>query len=454
MNFQIKIKYLYVLSGLIMALLLLLMPGTNTLLVNSILTVCMLFCIFDAFFKKMYLFFLFEVLTTELLAVMLIRSLVLHLSEDSWRVTYNIDDVSNISLRYIAMSLAIIGIVQILGMIMPNKNKATFSFSHSQNLKINNFNPILLFFNGFAVLFLAYFILKAQVFSTRNYAETIDTTFLPIFIMMISVYLFLFKDLLKNIKRNNLISLTTWIVSGCYILVFLIMAFKGYRFLLVQIGTLSFFMYVLNKRRVSIKSVCKLGIIGLVFYVVLILIKTQYLDGQNSNSLLFGHERNIFFSLNAVINNSFSAETNTYLSTLLNLLPKVITGNEHLNVSGIIMQYINPTAYYQTGVTVGAFYLTEAYISFGKVGIFIVSLVISIILLILERMKTKNISPIYVYIYIFIGAQMFNIVYYGSLNYTKQIIYFIIMLLLLRMGRVILFEQKNKVHDQVLKNGQ
>lgn len=57
MNFQIKIKYLYVLSGLIMTLLLFLIPGTNTLLVNSILTVCMLFCIFDAFFKKMYLFF-------------------------------------------------------------------------------------------------------------------------------------------------------------------------------------------------------------------------------------------------------------------------------------------------------------------------------------------------------------------------------------------------------------
>nr|WP_280160498.1 hypothetical protein [Priestia megaterium]MDH3143671.1 hypothetical protein [Priestia megaterium] len=126
----------------------------------------------------------------------------MHLNEDSWRFTYNIDDVSSISLRYIAMSLAIIGIVQILGMIIPNKNKATFNFSHSQNLKINNFNPILLFFNAFAVLFLAYFILKAQVFSTRNYAETIDTTFLPIFIMMISVYLFFVQGFIGKYKKK------------------------------------------------------------------------------------------------------------------------------------------------------------------------------------------------------------------------------------------------------------
>ncbi len=436
MNMNIRKKMLPVLLGLMVILILAFtINKSNILIFSAILLICILPCIIEAFFNRLYLYFLFEIFIAELYVVMVIRSVVLKASEESWRASYNIESMNLVSLKYLVISLSVIGIVQILGSTNIKKTKMIFP-------KVKTNNAMLTCFNIFSIIFLALFIVKSEVLSLRNYADTIDTTYIPIFIMILCTYLCMFWDLLTTKCKYRISEISTTLVIILYLLIFFVLVVKGYRFLLVQIGILLFLLYVQKKTKISYKTLVLIGFIGMCFYILLVFIKSRYLGLDQAKSLMFGHERNLFFSLNAIISkvSKLGSGDNTYISTLSNLLPKTITHSDHLNVSGIIMQYINPSSYTTTGVTVGAFYLTEAYLSFGVMGVLLVSIVIAAIILMIEKIRNKRNNSLFCYFYIFVGAQMFNVVYYGSLNYVKQIVYFVIMIKMLKFTKVIVFD--------------
>lgn len=422
------------------SLLTFILDETNIVFISILLTVVSLYALVDAYLKKWYLVLIFEFLIFELFIVMFVRNVIFGFSENSWRANYHFLDLNTESFKSIIISLLIIFIVHFL-FGYNYRNKENLFSGRKSFPEINEQNSFLLIFNVFSLALLALFIVEGNILSMRNYAQTINTTYLPIFIMLFSMYLMMFFGSTKQLKVLNITSLVTFLYS----IVFLYLILNGYRFLLVQIFTLIVLIYLKKKSVNSIKTALFLVIVGVGFYTILIYMKSAYLGNVEINNLLFGHERNLFYSLNAIQSNPYLFESNTYISTIQNLLPKALTGNDHLNVSATIMTLVNPSVYYSTGVTIGAFYLTEAFLSFGESGIFISSIGLVMFFLIVEN-KFKN-HPALEYMYLFIGSQIFNFVYYGSLNYVKQILYFSILLFVLIVLKVLVFEK----NDIILK---
>lgn len=72
------------------------------------------------------------------------------------------------------------------------------------------------------------------------------------------------------------------------------------------------------------------------------------------------------------------------------MLPKSLTGSTDLNTGGLLMQYIDINAYEQNGITMGGFYLTEAFANFKVLVSIIVSILMGIIISLFELRKQNG----------------------------------------------------------------
>lgn len=381
-------------------------------------------CIIDAIKKKYYIFLLFESIIYELLAVIIFRKFVLGLEENSWRLTYDNIQTNIISCKYIMCSLLIIMFFHTILSVM-DKN-CTFNIE-MKKIKLSSSKLNIYFL--LMIIFITIYMLKENIFLTRGYSVNQNVTLLSIYRIIFSIYILFYLSAEYICIIHKYMARFIFII---YMAVAIILgAISGYRFVIVEIFILIVIQKIFKIKKMSFFKIFMIIIIFLGAYAVFTFIKYIYIGNNNIsfNQMLFNHERNIFYSLNAIIENTstYSPEINTYMESFKNLLPRIITKSNSLNTGGILMQYITSN---DSNINMGGFYLTEAYFVFSSFGIFLISVIISIIMLILEKLKYKYFKGIYRYFYIFVVSQTMNIAYYGSSNYMKIILYYLICLTL------------------------
>ncbi|WP_146005374.1 hypothetical protein [Haloimpatiens massiliensis] len=180
----------------------------------------------------------------------------------------------------------------------------------------------------------------------------------------------------------------------------------------------------LDKKDIYLRDIFKIVVIGILIYLILILAKCILKFGfpiQKNNffELLGVHERNELNTLNFVIQNEFFCDENSYLVTIKNILPKFFTKSTNIKFSDILGRYILNNN--NLGYNMGALYLTEAYSNFRILGIYLISIILSVYFYLLEKIRSNN--KMYLCIYLIIVGEMSTLIYYGFQNYFKILVY-------------------------------
>lgn len=360
----------------------------------------------------------------EIIVVMLIYFNILKSKEITWRASYNIEFYNQLSLKYILVSLIII-----LGIYMFISENFKPRIPNKLELKVKYSSSSIIILDLIFGIFILIYILKIPFMSSRSYGEVggaITQSIFRICFMMAIIILYSLE------KKHKCILLKIECCLAAFITLFLVFV-SGYRYILVELVFLIFFLNLAKIKKIKIIQWGLLFLIALLLYTIFTYIKIYFL-GSTWNTVLFSHEKNIFFSLNAIVKNTTGIQVETYISTLRNILPKALTGSTELNTGGILMQYIEPKIFEQSGITMGAFYLTEAYANLDVFGIIIVSILLGIGISWLDKLHVNNRSIYINLIYYFIIAETYNIIFYGSANYIKLFFYYNILAFIVQLG--------------------
>lgn len=372
----------------------------------------------NSFKKKHYLFLSFVALTFETMLVITLFKYILNVPETSWRRAYEMSRACETSLYYIAVSLLILVLIYWL----VSQGFEQTSIRSWNAIKLNRRGYVLL--TVLALVYAVVFAFEGGFLTVRNYETDGSSSMISIYriiqALLITISFCADFPIGKNIYRA-----LRCISMFSYVLLDVAMGVVGYRFILVEVLFFILFLNLTSIKRVKPKTII-ITIVGLtVLYFILTYIRNRIMGGGAGIESLFRHERNIFYSLVAIVINRPRNGINTYYNTILNLLPRAITGFKTDNTGRILIRYIYRNLYDSSSRTMGAFYLTEAYYNFGAVGIVCVTFTIGIILSFLEwRRKNYNVKRYS--IYYFFAAQMYNVVYYGSSNYVKILFYYVI----------------------------
>lgn len=378
--------------------------------------------VFNSVAQKNWLFLCFFGLSAELYYVMVLCVCIIKAPETSWRFLYDRADLNSVSLRLIMMSLLILSIIYFI--ILYRKN-ARNDVSDIKFLLVTTLLKRYIFMSVYALVIL-YYLPVAFSSGARDYNAAVNVLTLSLF----RVCCLLSWILLLNAEgRQRLLLLLESLIG---VVIVALLAAKGYRFILVENVVAILILNITKLKCISKKTLISVFVIIAVFYMIMIFFK-MYLTDLDFTSVLFSHEKSLFYSLNAVIANIGDGHEWTYLSTLKNILPKSWTGSNDLNTASQIMKYINYDVYFQiiankTGVNAGGYYLTEAYVNFHTFGICFMTAFFGIIFSLMERIRIKYDfkSAMFQALYYGLTTQMFSIVYYGSSNYFKFLVYYLI----------------------------
>jgi hypothetical protein len=400
------------------------------LIISILITPPIMKSFIDMLRLRDFLFFFFLALLYELWIVMVVRIFIFEIREDSWRVLFNKDALNLSSFRIIVISILIFLIFYVLRI---SKNKTPWKPFQTP------FHPVmemvLLAVAGiYLILYVSH---QPYLFQRRNYSsvEFLHPTWLSLFRIFLAMQIFSFFSRRKK-TRWRICALA---IRGGYLLIASILTWNGYRFILVEVGVLFFFLYYKQAKNLHI---LKLTFLGIIVYLSLTYLKIMHLDALSEvdGTNVFAHERNIFFSLNAIIQNRPSNPSNTYIKSLSKFLPTALTGNDVFSNTGqTLVGYILPQSDGRM-ITMGAFYLAEAFFNLGPSGVYMVTIIFSFLFLWLEKCKDRE-SGVLLMIYYFILTQVVSVIYYGSSNYGKLIVYFFVIIKLLNFINAFIFEK-------------
>lgn len=429
-----KRRFYRILFSLISLILVVIVPGNSiffitTMVVAALVTAAITLNI--AFKNKHFVYFIFTAFDVEMLMAMFISIYVFKTQETSWRTNYDIDNINFLSLKLICISLIIMFFTY--NCLIDGEKKVL-----QKPVLVWNHHFLLILYIAI-ILFIPIFVIneKETFFSLRDYTQITGTTLISLYRLLQVVFFTTYYKKDKNSFR--FIKYIGNILFFLFIMIDFLMCINGFRFILMEVVLLLIF---LNLEKMKKKSIFLIGILAVVLYVFFTAISI-YRNGiteinqENFFKSMFGHERSEFYSLNAILINRPSEHINTYMETISHIIPSVfLKGNElYENTGRILLKYISIEAYNSSNITYGGFYLTEAYFNFGTIGIVLISFILSVFFICVEKDSTKNIVANLCY-YIII-SQSYTIVFYGSSNYFKPIFYYFIFAVLLSKFQVV-----------------
>lgn len=422
-------------SMAIAALLLLMLLLDSCAITFAVVTIVIVKMMLDCFRRKNYLYLVFCALTYEVYAVMYFLIKVIALDETSWRIQYSSSSYIDEAFFIIALSLMILACIYYLaGVDNYNIQKKSSGFS-LDFLRFNNYFSFIFIFA--CLLYLVIYIRFSGLFSARNYSSGGNSQIIALYRVIRSIYVVYF--LCPNSGKSSLLKILKSLLFLAFVVLDLVVGLFGYRFILVELIFLLFFLNFEKIKRVKIRYLILVGIIFVICYVAITLIRTRGAISTTVLESFFRHERNIFYGLVAILENRIAGTdiTNTYVNSLLNLLP-ISIGQLNQNTGQILLPYIQGRAVFQEGLTMGAFYLSEAFFCYRLPGVTFISMIGGALMAMFERKKSKYKFRLTPLIYYFVCAQMYSIVYYGSSNYIKIIVYYSIAVYLFNFAERIL----------------
>lgn len=388
----------------------------NTLLLSAASLPVVLAVGINAIKNQNWLFVCFTALIAEVYYVIVLWTFIIKGAESSWRLLYAVPAYNEISMRYALLSLLIICLVYIIMLYKESRSKYELV---AEKINIGKLQlQIFMIVYGITIL---YYLVQIPFMGMRVYSEGQNTMMQSFF----RVCCLMGWIILLSVEGRKSRILIFECIAGAIVVV--VLSILGYRIFIVENVVMLVMLNLSKLKKITMKTWLVLIVFVLMFYIGLIYIKAVFTNREMS-SLLFGHEKNIYYSLNAIIVNMGDERLETYLSTFRNILPKAITGSTDVNTGGMLMKYIDYEAYLLTGVTMGGYYLTEAYANLGAAGIYIISFLFGIVISVLENERKKNpkYRQLFMCVYYGIVSQVWCIVYYGSSNYIKFLVYYII----------------------------
>lgn len=370
----------------------------------------------NAIKNQNWIYVCFAALAAEVYYVLILWTFVIKGTETSWRIPYAVPSYNEVTMRYAFLSLLIICLIYFL--VLYKESAVNFEFS-SEKFTVGRLQTQL--FIIVYGLIIMYYVVQLPTMGVRVYSESYNIMLQALFraCCLLSWIMLINAD-----KKYKHILIAECVLGG---IVAVIISVIGYRFVIVENVFMIVMLNLSKLKKIKLRTWITLIVFVLIFYVGLIYIKSVFTEREMS-TLVFNHEKNIFYSFNAVYANIGETRLETYLSSIKNILPKALTGSTDVNTGGMLMRYIDYEAYLLTGVTMGGYYLTEAYANFGAAGIYIVSFIISIAFVALERARKGNpkYKQLFMCVYYGLVSQVYSIVYYGSSNYLKFFVYYII----------------------------
>lgn len=377
-------------------------------------------CLYDSVRCKNYVYLCLVGLVLEIFLTINISLLFGNGIETSWRALYNKSSLNEQSIRYIFSSLLILLFVYYL------RNYGGKS-KESSVLEDIHFKIPQLKYQFFELIFgviLLYYLSQLNALVLRSYASNQNVLILCLFraCLLIGLILQRYNSHRKFLLCENFLA---------FIIVLALTFRAGLRYLIVEWFVLLLFLNLSRIKKIKLRNIIVLAVVAIIFYISLVYIKAKITGGTFADSI-FRHERNLFYSLNALIANIGENYEMTYFSTIKNILPKALTGSSDMNTGGILMKYISPSIQSDTGINMGGFYLTEAYANIHGFGIYLSSIVIGIFISTIEKKKNRKFNSTYsrnmfFFFYLILISQMYSVVCYGSSNYIKLIIYIMIL---------------------------
>lgn len=415
-NNFIRKRYVYIFYTIILLFLVSLYYNKLDTIFSIAIMPIILFIMINCLKNKFYMYILFLGMVSEIYYVIFFVKKIVNIPETSWRYQYDITYYNYKSLKYIMISILIISIIYLLYLAREHKNFSNDNSIYKYNLDTINWYIFQMFYLGV----LLYYIISLNNIGLRNYAQN---NYAANMILIFFRVCFLTSIILYNFTVNKKFHayLKYEIFMGTIIAILLII--KGYRYILFETFVVLFFLGLSKLKKIKIRNLIIIAIVLCFFYFVLVIIKSHYI-GRDIHSLFFNHEKNLFYSFNAIIKNVHT-NLHTYTSTIKNLLPKAITKSRDLNTGGILMQYISKDIYKNERITMGGFYLAEAYANFRGAGIYLINVIISFCIVLFELKNKKHKGLFFCCLYIFLLSQLHSVVYYGSSNYLKLIVYYI-----------------------------
>ncbi len=396
---------------------------------------CFLFCFvtdipFITFYmirelrKKHLICFLFHAFNLEFLVFMIFRIYFADVSENSWRIKYNRQEDCVYALQLILLSMIIMILTQILSAnLIGGIGRKRQDGKKGLGLCRNELNIICIVFLIYLSIFFEKFGFgSTRIYTTNRSSSSYEIGLYAIILMMFISFLISVLFFEKEARKSWLYILTLLL----YLVEMISIGFKGYRYILVFVA-IEFLFLFFDHVKVSMKKIICFCIVGIGFYVLMTYVKYWYIGttymGINSVGL---HERNIFYSLVALIKElegTANRSDNTYVNGILLLVPRFISGQFSLASSGnAIIRYFDQ-GWLGTGMNMGAYYLTEAYMNLRLFGIPAVSVIMAIVIFQLEAIKNRNRFEGKFY-YAYVLGQTYNIVYYGFTGYFRILIYY------------------------------
>lgn len=408
-------EFLFVYTAVILAAAVTMMDMDSCLLISAAAVPAVAAVALNAIKNQNWLYLCFYALSAEVYYVMVLCIYGIKGTETSWRFVYARDEYNEVSLRFIMISLMLLSLVYLFFLY----GRDNFFKEEKTEFNVSRFRGMI-FIAVYAVILL-YYAVMTPAMGMRLYSSTPNIMILS----LLRVCCLLGWVLLPKAQGDMRKLLTAECFVGA--LITTLLALNGYRFILFENVIMIAILNLSRLKKIKLSTWAVMIVFVIIFYILLTVLKAR-LAGRELAGVVFSHEKNLFYSLNAIIANMGSERLETYLSTLKNLLPKALTGSRDLNTGGMLMKYINYEMFLQNSVTMGGYYLTEAYANLHEAGVYIVSLAFGIFFALLERRRSsgKACSVLFISIYYGFIAQSYTFVYYGSSNYVKFLVYYIL----------------------------
>lgn len=290
------------------------------------------------------------------------------------------------------------------------------------------------------------FLMRVDIFLIRDYSVNFNGYAGTMFSFGSVLSCLLAKAKCKNFYLN----LFDWGIMIVYAVIALILALKGYRTYLCAMLFSYIAITIMYKKVINIKTVFRIVVLGIVIYALMIFAKGVF-KGLPPSTYVASHESSVFFSLIAMIRNVGENGTeNAYLNILESLLPSAISHKENMNSGAFMMRYIDAVQYASTKVSIGTYFLAEGYLSYGKIGIPIISIVYGCLALIMDRAKSMFCKkPLLFMFYIYMISQLYSAMWYGAYAFVKNTAYFVLLVSALNFryvvtGKTILYKLRGE----------
>ena len=165
---------------------------------------------------------------------------------------------------------------------------------------------------------------------------------------------------------------------------------------------------------------------------VLMRLASGELDSLSVISAAGAHEQNIYYSYVRTLEHRHIYYGSLYLDVIIRTLPSFIYGNffDTTRVNDVISSIAAPSTFFDTKLNLGAFFLSEAYLNFGRIGIFIIYFASIYFLDAIESHQEKSLTQNMMY---FVAvANVPNYIYYGSNSIIKIAFYSFVTILIIR----------------------